>query len=203
VVVNYATSKAGADKVVAEIIAKKTDIDRMFAETKAAFGQLDILVNNAGIYDLAPLEAITEEHFHKQFDLNVLGLFLTTQEVLKYFGPAGGSVINTSSIVSTLGAPGASVYSATKAAVDAATRSLGSRMIRVNSINPGMVEIEGTRSAGIIQSDFRKQTKATHAAGSHRTGHRTCRRLPRVLGLVVYNPRDTLHQRRVALIEDR
>ena len=178
VVVNYATSKAGADKVVAEItsgggkaiavqadIAKKTDIDPMFAETKAAFGQLDILVNNAGIYDLAPLEAITEEDFHKQFDLNVLGLFLTTQEALNYFGPAGGSVINSSSIVSTLGAPGASVYSATKAAVDAATRSLGPRMIRVNSINPGMVETEGTRNAGIIESDFRKQTEANAPLG--------------------------------------
>jgi 3-oxoacyl-[acyl-carrier protein] reductase len=182
VVVNYAASKADADKVVAEItssggkaiavqadIAKKTDIDRMFAETKAAFGQLDILVNNAGIYDLAPLEAITEEHLHKQFDLNVLGLFLPTQEALNYFGPAGGSVINTSSIVSTLGAPGTSVYRATKAAVDAATRSLGkelgSRMIRVNSINPGMVETEGTRSAGIIGSDFRKQAEATTPQG--------------------------------------
>jgi 3-oxoacyl-[acyl-carrier protein] reductase len=154
VVVNYASSKAGADKVVDEItssggkaiavqadVAKKTDIDRMFAETKAAFGQLDILVNNAGIYDMSPIEQITEEHFHQQFNLNVLGLLLTTQEALKYFGPAGGSVINTSSIVSTWGPPGASVYSATKAAVDAVTRSLGkelgSRNIRVNSINPG------------------------------------------------------------------
>jgi 3-oxoacyl-[acyl-carrier protein] reductase len=114
VVVNYATSKAGADKVVAEItssggkaiavqadVAKKTDIDRMFAETKAAFGQLDILVNNAGIYEMSPIEEIAGEHFHKQFNLNVLGLLLTTQEALKHFGPAGGSVINTSSIVST------------------------------------------------------------------------------------------------------
>ena len=182
VVVNYATSKAGADKVVAEItssggkaiaiqadVAKKTDIDRMFAKTKAAFGQLDILVNNAGIYDMVPLEAITEEHFHKQFDLNVLGLLLSTQEALKYFGPAGGSVINISSIVSTLGVPGGSVYSATKAAVDAVTRSLGkelgSRKIRVNSINPGMVETEGTQSAGITESDFRKHTEATTPLG--------------------------------------
>ncbi len=138
VVVNYATSKAGADKVVAEItssggkaiavqadVAKKTDIDRMFRRTKAAFGQLDILVNNAGIYDVVPLEAITEEHFHNQFDLNVLGLLLTTQEALKYFGPAGGSVINTSSIVSTLGISGGSVYSTTKAAVDAVTPLIG------------------------------------------------------------------------------
>jgi 3-oxoacyl-[acyl-carrier protein] reductase len=182
VVVNYASSKAGADKVVDEItssggkaiavqadVAAKTDIERLFAETKAAFGQLDILVNNAGIYDMSPLEQITEEHFHKQFNLNVLGLLLTTQEALKHFGPAGGSVINTSSIVSTWGPPGASVYSATKAAVDAVTRSLGkelgSRNIRVNSINPGMVETEGTHSAGITESDFRKQTEATTPLG--------------------------------------
>ena len=182
VVVNYASSKAGADKVVDEItssggkaiavqadVAAKTDIERLFADTKAAFGQLDILVNNAGIYDMSPLEQITEEHFHKQFNLNVLGLLLTTQEALKHFGPAGGSVINTSSIVSTGGPPGASVYSATKAAVDAVTRSLGkelgSRNIRVNSINPGMVETEGTHSAGITESDFRKQTEATTPLG--------------------------------------
>jgi len=138
-------------------------------ETKKAFGKLDILVNNAGIYEMAPLEAITEEHFHKQFNLNVLGLILTTQEAVKHFGPAGGSVINTSSIVSTWGVPGGSVYSATKAAVDAVTRSLGKelgpRKIRVNSINPGMVETEGTHSAGITESDFRKQTEATTPLG--------------------------------------
>ena len=182
VVVNYASSKAGADNVVAEItrsggkaiavqadVAKKADISRLFAETKKAFGQLDILVNNAGIYEMSPLEAITEEHFHKHFNLNVLGLILTTQEALKHFGPAGGSIINTSSIVSTWGVPGGSVYSATKAAVDAVTRSLakelGPRNIRVNSINPGMVETEGTHSAGITSSDFRKQTEASTPLG--------------------------------------
>src|SRR6266850_3181295 len=182
VVVNYASSKVGADKIVDEIkssggkaiavqadVAKKADINRLFAETRKAFGQLDILVNNAGIYEMLPLEQITEEHFHKQFNLNVLGLLLTTQEALKHFGPAGGSVINTSSIVSTWGTPGASVYSATKAAVDAVTRSLGkelgSRNIRVNSINPGMVETEGTHSAGIAESDFRKQVDAQTPLG--------------------------------------
>ncbi len=139
----------------------------------------------------------------------MLGLLLTTQEALKHFGPAGGSVINTSSIVSTWGPPGGSVYSATKAAVDAVTRSLGkelgSRNIRVNSINPGMVETEGTQSAGIIGERFSQTNRSHHSAGPHRptTGHRTCRRLPRVLGLVVYNRRDTLHHRRVALIEDQ
>src|SRR5271166_5420299 len=149
VVVNYASSKAGADKVVAEIagsggkaiavqadVAEKADIKRLFAQTKRAFGQLDILVNNAGIYEMFPIEKITEEHFHKHFNLNVLGLVLTTQEALKHFGPEGGSIINTSSIVSTLGIPGGAVYSATKAAVDAVTRSLGKelgpRKIRVN-----------------------------------------------------------------------
>ena len=192
VVVNYASSKAGADKVVAEItssggkavavqadVAKKADIDRLFAETKTAFGQLDILVNNAGIYEMSPLEEITEEHFHKQFDLNVLGLLLTTQEALKHFGPAGGSIINISSVVSTWGPPGGSVYSATKAAVDAVTRSLGkelgARNIRVNSINPGMVETEGTHGAGItraISANKPKPARRWAASVSRRTSPR-------------------------------
>ncbi|SPE59506.1 Uncharacterized oxidoreductase MexAM1_META1p0182 [Verrucomicrobia bacterium] len=182
VVVNYSSSREGADRVVAAItsnggraiavqanVSKKAEINRLFTETKKAFGKLDILVNNAGIYELAPLESVTEEHFHRQFDLNVLGLLLASQEALKYFGPAGGSIINTSSIVSTWGVPGGSVYSATKAAVDAVTRSLakelGARKIRVNSVNPGMVETEGTHSAGITNSDFRKQTEATTPLG--------------------------------------
>jgi len=182
VVVNYVSSKAGAEKIVADIlgaggkaiamqgdVAKKADIERLFAETKKAFGQLDILVNNAGIYEFAPLENVTEELFHKQFNLNVLGLILTTQEALKHFGPAGGSVINTSSIVSTWGTPGGTVYSATKAAVDAVTRclakELAGRKIRVNSVNPGMVETEGTHTAGITGSDFRKQTEAATPLG--------------------------------------
>jgi 3-oxoacyl-[acyl-carrier protein] reductase len=182
VVVNYSSSKTGAEKVVAEIagsggkaiavqgdIAKTADIKRLFEQAKQAFGRLDILVNNAGIYEMLPLEEITAEHFHKHFDLNVLGLVLATQEALKYFGPEGGSIINTSSVVSTLGIPGGSVYSATKAAVDAVTRSLakelGPRKIRVNSINPGMVETEGTHGAGIIESDFRKQVEATTPLG--------------------------------------
>src|SRR6266496_3717160 len=154
VVVNYASSKEGADNVVAEIsaeggkavavkanVAKKADIGQLFAETKRAFGRVDILVNNAGIYEFSPLEGITEEHFHKQFDLNVLGLLLTTQEAVRHFGPTGGSIINISSSASTLTPPNTSVYSATKGAVDAVTRSLakelGPRKIRVNAINPG------------------------------------------------------------------
>jgi 3-oxoacyl-[acyl-carrier protein] reductase len=173
VVVNYASSKAGADKVVADItaaggkavavqgdVSKKTDIDRLFVETKKAYGQLDVLVNNAGIYEFAPLEQISEEHFHKQFNLNVLGLLLTTQEAVKYFGPAGGSVINLSSVVGVNPLPNAAVYSATKAAVDAITKSLakelGPKKIRVNSINPGMVETEGVHSAGFLETEFPK-----------------------------------------------
>ena len=182
VVVNYASSKAGADKVVAEItsaggkavavqadVAKKADIERLFAETKKSFGALDVLVNNAGVYEFAPLEQVTEEHFHRQFNLNVLGLLLTTQEAVKQFGPAGGSVINISSVVGVNPAPNASVYSATKGAVDAVTKSLakelGPRKIRVNSLNPGMVETEGVHSAGIADSDFRRQVEAQTPLG--------------------------------------
>lgn len=182
VVVNYASSRAGADKVVGEItaqggkavavqadVAKKADIERLFAQTKQSFGRLDVLVNNAGVYEFAPLEQITEEHFYKQFNLNVLGLILATQEAAKLFGTDGGSVINISSIVSTLAVPGASVYSATKGAVDSATRSLakelGPRQIRVNAINPGMVVTEGFQTAGLEGSDTRKQVEAQTPLG--------------------------------------
>ncbi len=182
VVVNYASSKAGADAVVKRItqkegkavavqadVSKAEDILRLFAEAKKALGKLDILVNNAGIYDFAPLEAITAEQFHKQYDLNVLGLLLTTQEAVKHFGPAGGSIVNISSVAASLAPPNTSVYSGTKAAVNAITKSLaqelGPRKIRVNAINPGMVESEGTHTAGIMQSDFRKETEAATPLG--------------------------------------
>jgi 3-oxoacyl-[acyl-carrier protein] reductase len=182
VVVNYASSKGGAEQVVREIAAQggravavqadvssKAEIVRLFAESKQAFGRLDVLVNNAGIYEFSPLESVSEEHFHKQFDLNVLGLLLTTQEAVKHFGSDGGSVINISSIVSTLSPPNGSVYSATKAAVDAITRSLakelGPKHIRVNAINPGMVETEGAHAAGIATSDMRKQIEAQTPLG--------------------------------------
>jgi 3-oxoacyl-[acyl-carrier protein] reductase len=150
-------------------VAKKADIERLFAETEKVFGRLDILVNNAGVYEFAPLEDITEEHFHKLFDLNVLGLILTSQEGVKHFGSSGGSIINISSVASTAAGPTTSVYSATKAAVDAVTKSLakelGPRNIRVNAINPGMVETEGVRTAGIAESDFRKQIEALTPLG--------------------------------------
>jgi len=173
VVVNYASSKEGADRVVAEIagkggkavavqadLAKPADVTRLFAETKKAFGRLDILVNNAGIYEFAPLEAITEEHFHKHFNLNVLGVLLAAREAVKLIGPEGGSIINLGSAVSRITPATTAVYSATKGALDAITgvlaKELGPRKIRVNSINPGMIETEGVRSAGFSDSDFRK-----------------------------------------------
>src|ERR1051326_4315077 len=182
VVVNYSASRDGAERVVKEVtanggraiavkanLAKKADIDRLFAETRKAFGQLDILVNNAGIYEFSPVEEITEEHYRKQFDLNVLGLTLATQAALKQFNPAGGSIVNISSVVSTLGVPAAAVYSGTKGAVDAITRSLakelGPRGIRVNAINPGMIETEGVHAAGIAESDMRKQVEAQTPLG--------------------------------------
>jgi len=182
VVVNYATSKKGADIVVEEItkaggkaiavggdVSKQADIDRLFTETKKAFGRLDILVNNAGIYEFGPLENVTAEHFHKQFNLNVLGLLLTTQKALESFDSAGGSVINVGSVAGEHPPAGASVYSATKGAVDAVTKSLskelGARKIRVNSLNPGMVETEGVHTAGFIGSDFHKKIEAETPLG--------------------------------------
>jgi 3-oxoacyl-[acyl-carrier protein] reductase len=182
VVVNYASSREGADRVVAEISAKggkavavhanmtqQPQIEGLFSAAKKAFGRLDILVNNAGVYEFAPLENVTAEHFHKMFDLNVLGLLLATQEAVKHFGPEGGNIVNIASVVATLAPPNTSVYSATKAAVNAVTRSLaqelGPRHIRVNSINPGMVETEGMHAAGIAESDFRKQVEAQTPLG--------------------------------------
>jgi 3-oxoacyl-[acyl-carrier protein] reductase len=182
VVVNYGSSKAGADKVVAEItgrggkavavqadVARPGDIQRLFAESRKAFGRLDVLVNNAGVYEFAALDAITPEHYHRQFDLNVLGLILTTQEAVKQFGKDGGSVINISSIVSKLALPSSTVYAATKAAVDSITRTLsvelGPKKVRVNSVNPGMVETEGNTMARDPENEFRKNIEAVTPLG--------------------------------------
>ena len=182
VVVNYASSKEGADRVVAEItgsggkaiavqgdVSKAADVQRLFAEAKKAFGTLDVLVNNAGIYQFAPLEDVTESEFHRQFNTNVLGLILATQEAVKHFGEHGGSVINIGSVVSRLGMPGSTVYTATKGAVDAITlvhsKELGPRNIRVNSINPGGVETEGTHTMGMVGSDMEKQMVAQTPLG--------------------------------------
>jgi len=182
VVVNYASSKGGADKVVAEItsaggravavkanVSQKSEIEALFAETKKAYGTIDILVNNAGVFEFLPIENITEDHFHRQFNLNVLGVILTTQEALKHFNPEGGSVINISSLVSTYTPPGSAVYSGTKAALDAVTKvlakELGARKIRVNSVNPGMVETEGAKEGGFTEGDFRKQIESQTPLG--------------------------------------
>jgi 3-oxoacyl-[acyl-carrier protein] reductase len=181
VVVNYSSSKDGADRVVAEIVskggraiavqanvAKQADIQRLFVEAKKAFGTLDILINNAGIYEFSPIEGITEEHFHKLFDLNVLGLLLTTKEAVKLMNDEG-SVLNIGSIVGQMPIGSAPVYSATKAAVDALTvalsKELGPRKIRVNSLDPGMVETEGFQSAGLEESEFRKTVEAQTPLG--------------------------------------
>ena len=182
VVVNYASSKEGADRVVAEItgkggravavqgdVSKASDVRHLFAETKRAFGRLDVLVNNAGVYQFGALDEITEEQFHRLFNTNVLGLLLATQEAAKLFGPEGGTVINIGSTASRLTPPNTAVYTATKGAVDAVTqvlaKELGPKKIRVNSINPGMVETEGVRAAGFIGSDFQKQLEAQTPLG--------------------------------------
>ncbi len=161
--------KGGKAVAVQADIAKQADIQHLFAEAKKAFGKLDVLVNNAGVYEFAPLENVTPEQFHKMFDLNVLGLILATQEAVKHFGPEGGSIINISSVAATAAPPTTSVYSGTKAAVDAVTRSLakelGPRKIRVNAVNPGMVETEGVHAAGLADSDFRNQVEAQTPLG--------------------------------------
>lgn len=182
VVVNYSTSKKEANHIVQSIknkggkaiavqanMTNQKDIDHLFMETEKAFGKLDILINNAGFYEFAPLEKITIEHFHKHFDLNVLGLLLACQTAIKYFNRAGGNIVNISSLASKSWAPYATVYSATKAAVDSITKSLGCelgpRKIRVNAINPGIIETDGTQSSGIIESDLRKKVEARTPLG--------------------------------------
>jgi len=177
VVVNYASSREGADRVVAAItgkggraiavqgdVAKTADVRRLFEETQRAFGALDVLVNNAGVYQLEPIESVVEDAFHRQFNTNVLGPILAIQEAVKHFGPKGGSVINISSVASTSAPPNSVVYSATKGALDTVTwvlaKELGPRRIRVNTIAPGGVETEGVHAAGLIGSDFEKQIVA-------------------------------------------
>jgi 3-oxoacyl-[acyl-carrier protein] reductase len=182
VAVNYSSSKAGADKVVADITAKggkaiavkgnlaeAKDIASLVAETVKAFGPIDVLVNNAGVFEFAPLDGITAENFRKQFDVNVLGLLLVTQEAARHFNPDGGSIVNISSGVSTLAPPNAAIYTATKASVDAITSSLSkelaSRKIRVNAVNPGMIETEGVVAAGLHEGDMRKWVESMTPLG--------------------------------------
>lgn len=181
VVVNYASSKAGADAVVAKIVAeggnavavggdvsKAAEAQALIETAVEKFGRLDILVNNAGVYEFAPLEVITEEHFHRLFNINVLGPILTTQAAVKHL-QEGGSVINVGSAVSRIAPPNTAVYTATKSALDGITavlaKELGAKNVRVNSINPGMIETEGVQSAGFIGSDFQKQMVAQTPLG--------------------------------------
>jgi 3-oxoacyl-[acyl-carrier protein] reductase len=182
VVVNYASSKSDADKVVDEIakgggkgiaiqgsVAKKADVEKLFSAAEKAFGKIDILVNNAGVYEFMPVEEVTEQQFHKMFDTNVLGLLLATQEALKHFKSDGGSIINIGSLASSLTPPTGVVYNATKGSVDAITRTLakelGQRKIRVNSINPGMVITEGVVAIGFDQGDMRKMFESQTPLG--------------------------------------
>lgn len=174
VVVNYASDKAGAERVAGEIVAhggkalavqgdvaKSSDVERIFAEAKQVFGRLDVLVNNAGVYQFTSLEQISEQEFHRQFNTNVWGLLQASREAVKHFDGNGGSIVNIGSLVTEVAPPASSIYTATKGAVDAITRvlanELGSRKIRVNSINPGLVETDGTHTAGFIGSDFHKE----------------------------------------------
>lgn len=176
VVVNYASSKAEADTVVFSIIenggkavaiqgsiTRSADVSKLFADTAEIFGSIDILVNNAGVYKFGAIEQVSEEDFHYHFNTNVLGMLLTTKDALKYFNETGGSIINIGSLVSTTTPAYTVLYTASKSAIDAITqvlsRELGNRKIRVNSINPGMVNTEGTRTAGIIGSDFETENK--------------------------------------------
>ncbi len=181
VVVNYASSKAGADKVVNEItaaggkavavggdVSKAAEAEGIIDAAVKNFGKLDVLVNNSGIYEMSPIEGITEEHFHKQFNINVLGLLLVTQAAIKHISE-GGSIINIGSLVARITPPGSAVYSATKGAVNAITgvlaQELGAKKIRVNSLNPGLVETEGVHTAGFIGSDFEKGAVAQTPLG--------------------------------------
>jgi 3-oxoacyl-[acyl-carrier protein] reductase len=181
VVVNYASDKAGADKAVAAItkaggkavvqadMSKAADVTRLFTEAKQAFGKLDILVNNAGVFKFSSLDEVEPAEFHRQFDVNVLGPILASREAARHFGPEGGSIINVSSVASTASFAGSVVYAATKGALDAVTRvlaaELGPRGIRVNTLAPGMVETEGTHTAGFIGGDFYKAAIAATPLG--------------------------------------
>jgi len=182
VIVNYVSAKQDADRVVDEIIkragkavaiqgsvAKKTEVEKLFTEAEKAFGKIDILVNNAGVYEFVLLEEVTEQQFHRMFDTNVLGTILATQEALKHFNPAGGSIINIGSLASVLTPPTGVVYNATKAAVDAITRTLakelGARKIRVNAIMPGMVITDGVITGGFHESEFRTMMESQTPLG--------------------------------------
>lgn len=182
VVVNYSSAKEGAEKIVEEIVknggraiavqgnvSEAADVERLFEKATEVFGGVDVLVNNAGVYKFTAIDDLTEDEFHRQFNTNVLGLLLTTKAAVKRFGENGGSIINIGSVVTAIAPPGSAVYTATKGAVDSIThvlsKELGPRNIRVNSINPGMIETEGTHAAGFIGSDFQKESEKTAPLG--------------------------------------
>jgi 3-oxoacyl-[acyl-carrier protein] reductase len=182
VIVNYLSSEEDANRVVSAVIdgggrslavqgnvSEPRDVKRLFEETKRTFGKLDVLVNNAGVFRYHPLESVTAAEFHRQFDINVLGLILVTQEASRHFGPEGGSIINIGSVASRVCPPNSVIYSATKGAVDSITRvlakELAPRNIRVNSINPGGVVTEGVQAAGLIGTDFEKYIVAQTPLG--------------------------------------
>ena len=182
VAVNYSSDQAGAERVVAQIaaaggkavaihanLAAPADAPKLVGETVKALGHIDILVNNAGIYEMLPLNDVTPDHFHKQFNLNVLGLLLVSQEAVRAFNPAGGSIVNISSVVSTITPPNSAVYSATKGAVDAITlvlaKELAPKKIRVNAVNPGLIVTEGVKTAGFHEGDMRAWIEATAPLG--------------------------------------
>ncbi len=218
VVVNYASSKAGADAVVAEIaaaggnavavhgdVSKGADAQGIVDAAVAQFGRLDILVNNSGVYEFAPLEAITDEGFHKHFNVNVLGLLLTTQAAVKHLGE-GSSIINIGSVVTRITPPGSAVYTATKGAVDAITgvlsRELGARKIRVNTLSPGMVETEGNAYRRFHRFGLRGRRRRAISPWSHRPAERHCidRGLPRLERFLLADRRATACRRRRAVV---
>lgn len=177
VVVNYASDRAGAERVVAEItgkggkalalqgdVAKAGDVERLFAVTKETYGRVDVVVNNAGVFAFQPLDEVTEAEFHRQFNINVLGSLLMAQQASKHFGDKGGAIVNVSSVISKAPSPNSSIYSSTKGAVDTLTRALAvelaPRNIRVNNVAPGGTDTEGARTLGVIGSDFEKQIVA-------------------------------------------
>jgi 3-oxoacyl-[acyl-carrier protein] reductase len=182
VVINYASSKDAAERLVSEIasaggkalavkanVAREADVVRLFDEANKAFGRLDVLVNNAGMYGFAPLAEVTEDQYRAHFDLNVLGLILSSREAARRFGPEGGSIVNIGSTITSITPPNSVIYTATKGAVDAITRTLakelGPRRIRVNSVNPGMVETEGVHASGLMEGDMRRSIEGQTPLG--------------------------------------
>ena len=217
VAVNYASDREGADRVVEKIkaaggkaisvqgsVTSSEDIDRFFIETEKQLGNVDVLVNNAGVFAYLPLQDVTEKEFHRQFDTNVLGLLLTSKRAAKQFGEKGGCIINIGSVASTLTPPASSIYAATKSAVDSITRvlakELGPQNIRLNSINPGVIDTEGARAMETYEQVARRDQGADSAGQNRHAGrHRVDRCLSRIRGSPMAHRRNHLRQRRSPL----